>query len=141
MKHLKPWTALSVMALAAVIPVSASAAPIFSQTDTFSVASSNVAAASVAASNGALFSNMGLNGRHTLSVVFLGEDNSTMIGYYAKGPWQKSALLRAWQDAGGGKEIVPTVEVVSRLPEPSTLGLLGLGLLALGVLRRRQTSK
>ena len=143
MKHIGLSKALyAVLASAALVSMSpVSAAPIFSQADAFSVASSNVAAASVGAASGALFSHMGMNGGHQHSVVFLGDDNSTMIGYYAKGPWQKSAFLRAWQHVGGGQEIVPTVEVVSRLPEPSTFALLGLGLFAVVILRRRQTNR
>lgn len=134
----------AMLVCAAMTSASASAAPILSDADAFA------ANARTASFNGTaettLFSHMRLNGGQNQTVAFLGEDNSIMIGHYAKGPWAKNEFLRAWQDirdknGGGRPDFVPIPQQVSRLPEPSTFALLGLGLVAFGVLRRRQTKR
>lgn len=122
-----------VLASSVLAAASASAAPILS--DAQSVSAS--------AASAPLFSNMRLQDQ---TVGFLGEDNSIMIGHYAKGPWSKNEFLRAWEDIRGKNVIgipdfVPIPQTVSRLPEPSTFALLSLGLLAFGVARRRQTKR
>lgn len=89
-----------------------------------------------------LFSPMSLNGGHDAMVAFRGDDDSILIGHYRSGPWSK--FLRGWNDgrgAGGeGAPFPPIVESSSGLPEPSTLALLGLGLLGFGVLRQKTKS-
>lgn len=131
MKHLKLSNALrAILVSAAMASASAGAAPILLEADTFNASSLDAGALSVGAAETTLFSHMRLNGGQSQTVAFLGDDNSIMIGYYARGPWAKSEFLRRQQ-------IQPPVSTV---PEPSTFALLGLGLLAVGVLRRRQTT-
>lgn len=93
-----------------------------------------------------MFSQMALNGGHDQMVAFRGDDGSIMIGHYASGPWSKNEFLLAWEDIGGPgsdrdfNDFVAIVESVSGLPEPTTLALIGLSLLILGVLKRRPAS-
>lgn len=138
MKHVKLSNAFKVMLASAVLAsASAGAAPILSAADAFSPNSVDA----VSQSGGAqapLASHMRLNGGQSHSVAFVGNDNSIVIGYYARGPWSKNEFIRSWQNVGGGKEFVPPVETIAGLPEPSTLALLALGLLGFGVLRSRR---
>ena len=94
------------------------------------------------AGNNTLFSRMSLNGGYDAMVAFRGDNDSIMIGHYASGPWSKNQFLLGWNDGrgtGGDGEILPPIaHPTSGLPEPSTLALLGLGLLGFGVLKRRQ---
>jgi PEP-CTERM motif len=92
---------------------------------------------SISAADEMLFSHMGRNGGHHQIVAFRGEDDSVMIGYYATGPWAKTQLLRYWQET----PVLPIVETVSGLPEPSTVALLALSLFAVLILRRRHTTR
>lgn len=128
---------------AAVFSVSAYAAPIFSDAyaDGVGGAISASVSQSAAVANAPLFSHMGVNGGHQLSVAFLGDDNSILIGHYSRGPWSKNEFLRSWQNIDGGKDFVPTVETVAGLPEPSTLALLVVSALAFGALLRRRQLK
>ena len=90
-----------------------------------------------------LFSQMSLNGGHDQMVAFRGDDDSIMIGQYAAGPWSQNEFLLAWEDIRGQgsdrdfNDFVAIVESVSGVSEPTTLALLGLGLLTLGALKRR----
>ena len=97
-----------------------------------------------AGSENALFSPMPLNGGHSAMVAFRGDDDSILIGHYRSGPWSKNQFLRDWNDGrgpgGDGDPLPPIIEPSSGLPEPSTLALFGLGLLGVGVLRRRTKS-
>jgi hypothetical protein len=84
-----------------------------------------------------------LNGGHDQMVAFRGDGDSIMIGNYAAGPWGQNEFLLAWEDILGQgsdrdfNDFVAIVESVSGVSEPTTLALLGLGLLALGALKRR----
>lgn len=126
---------------AALISAAAGAAPIFSGAAADAAGSAVGISQAGAVANAPLFSHMGMNGGYQYSVAFLGEDNSILIGRYSKGPWSKNEFLRAWQDTGGTKDFVPTVETITGLPEPSTLGLLVLSAVAFGVLLRRRQVK
>jgi len=90
------------------------------------------------------FSPMSLNGGHSAMVAFRGDDDSILIGHYITGPWSKNQFLRSGNDGrgpgGDGDPLPLIIESTSGLPEPSTLALLGLGLLSFGVLRRRTKS-
>lgn len=94
------------------------------------------------AGNDTLFSPMSLNTGHDTMVTFRGDDDSILIGHYSSGPWSKNQFLRGWNDGrgpgGDGDPLPPIIVPPSGLPEPSTLALLGLGLLGVGVLKRRQ---
>lgn len=120
----------AMLASVVLTAASASAAPILSDPQSFGASGAEAP----------LFSHM----RHTVAI--LGDDNSITISQYTKGPWSKNEFLRAWEDIRGKNvvgipDFVPIPEQVSRLPEPSTFALLGLGLLAFGVVRRRQTKR
>lgn len=99
------------------------------------------------AANDTMFSQMALNGGHDQMVAFRGDDDSIMIGHYSSGPWSKNKFLLAWEDIrgpGGDRDFndfVAVVESVSGLPEPATFALLLLGLLSIGLLKRRQPTR
>jgi hypothetical protein len=97
-----------------------------------------------AGSDNTLVSPMSLNGGHDTMVAFRGDDDSILIGHYRSGPWSKTQFLLGWNDGrhpvGDGDPLPPIIEPSSGLPEPSTLALLGLGLLGVGVLRRQKKS-
>ncbi len=97
-----------------------------------------------AGSDNPLFSPMSLNSGHSAMVAFRGDDDSILIGHYRSGPWSKNQFLRDWNDGrgpgGDGDPLPPIIEPSLGLPEPSTLALFGLGLLGVGVLRRRTKS-
>lgn len=142
MKLMQVSKAMLVAAIMVSAPVGA--APILSEAEAFNfVAGGGEVAQFTGAAEAPLFSNMRLNGSQHHTVAFLGDDNSILIGHYARGQWSKNEYLRSWQNGGrdGGKDFLPPVETIAGLPEPSTFALLGLGLLALGVLRRRQTNR
>lgn len=131
----------------AFVGASASAAPIMRDMQAVGAPAHGGASAVVSSGGGSeMFTHLGINGGYQHSVSFRGEDDSIVLGHYAKGPWSKNQFLRAWQDMRGGNgDAVPSVVVIPQqatgLPEPSTFALfgLGLGLLTLGALRRRQT--
>lgn len=90
-----------------------------------------------------LFSQMSLNGGQDQMVAIRGDGDPIRIGPYAAGPWGQNEFLLAWEDILGQgsdrdfNDFVAMVESVSGVSEPTTLALLGLGLLTLGALKRR----
>jgi len=127
----------------AMTAVSATAAPILSDVEVQAGPGTN-AAVFDGSGDTALYSHTRFSGGHHQSVTFRSDDDSIVLGHYAKGPWSKNQFLRAWQDLQGGNgDVVPTVVPIHQptigLPEPSTLALFGLGLLGLGILRRQRS--
>ena len=108
----------------------------------FAANSANFGSPVAAGNDNRLFSPMPLNAGHDAMVAFRGDDDSILIGHYRTGPWSK--FLRGGNDGGGpggdGDPLPPIVEPTLGLPEPSTLALLGLGLLGFGVLRQKTKS-
>ena len=152
MKQVRLLNMLKVLLVVAagIVSAAASAAPIFSETYASPSSNDGAAGAVTTAAEAPLFSNMRLNGGQNSTVAFISDDNSILIGHYARGPWDKAEYLRSWQDGGNGNgggnggggrgDFLPPVETVTGLPEPSTFALLALGLLALGAMRRLQTN-
>ena len=137
MRLLKLAGIRALLAAAALISASAGAAPILSDVDGVNSSRSGSIAEFTDTAQTPLFLHMGLNGGHRYSVAFLGDDDSVLIGHYSRGPWVKSEFLRNWRNDHEGQDFQPSVETIAVLPEPSTLALLAVALLAIGLLRRQ----
>lgn len=103
---------------------------------------------------GTFFSQSGLNEFGTDHLVAYAGQGQQMKWPYTSitRTWGTGEILLAWEDLAatqaGGKpgdwdfnDMLVMVNSVRSVPEPGTLGLLGLGLVATAVVRRRRTSK
>ena len=96
---------------------------------------------------GLFFSDTSLNADQTDHMyAYQGQGDTIQVLPFAPGPWDPNTWLLAWEDLFGGgdkdfRDFVVLVESVSPVPEPSTVAILGLGLLALGAANRRRTRR
>jgi len=76
--------------------------------------------------------------------AYQGTGEDVQIGTLAAGPWLSTEYVLAWEDWYGGGDLdysdfVVMIESIDPIPEPSILALLGLGMLGLGVARRKRS--
>jgi len=97
------------------------------------------------AGNTVFYSQAALNGGNDQMVAFQGDGDMIRIGPFAAGPWSANEFILAWEDISyrssdkDFNDFVALVESVSGLPEPGTLALFGVGLMAVvGAGRRRR---
>lgn len=99
------------------------------------------------AGNTTFFSQSGLNASgNDHMVAYQGTGDNIKIGNYAPGPWSQNEFIVAFEDAAGlgdqdYNDFVALVESVVGVPEPGTLGLVGLTLAGLGLVSRRRRAQ
>lgn len=94
--------------------------------------------------SGTFYSDSDLNGDNFDHLVaYQGNYSSSNPSYINGSPWLANEFVLAWEDLWGGgdadyDDFVVLVESVVSAPEPATLGLFGLGLVALGLRSRKR---
>lgn len=86
------------------------------------------------------FSDETLNGGVDRFVALQGQGDTIQIPPYAAGVWGQNEFILGWEDGSDFdfQDMVVMVESIAPVSAPATLALFGLGLVGLGIARRKQ---